>query len=155
VTTAAAITIRLGGADDAASAADVYLASRLGAGARIPRLAHTADDVRAWFASIVLVEHEVWVAERAGRMVGIMVLRGDSLDQLYVRPDAQRCGIGSRLLDHAKRRRGRLRAYTFESNEPARAFYERHGFTPIAYGDGTANEEGAPDVLYEWRGVLR
>ena len=155
MTTAVAITIRRGAVEDAATIADVYLSSRLGAGARIPRLAHTEDDVRAWFATIVLVEHEVWVAEADGCVVALMVLRGDSVDQLYVRPDSQRRGIGSRLIGHAKRGRSRLRLFTFESNEPARDFYEKHGFKAIAFGDGTANEEGAPDILYEWRGILR
>ena len=101
------------------------------------------------------LEHEVWVAEAEGRVIALMVLRGESLDQLYVRPEAQRRGIGGRLLQHAKRGRARLRVFTFESNEPARDFYEKHGFKAIAFGDGTANEEGAPDVLYEWRGILR
>ena len=153
--TVAAITIRRGTVADAAVVADVYLTSRRGAGALIPRLAHTDEDVRAWFGSIVLVEHEVWVAEIDGGVIAIMVLRGESLDQLYVRPEAQRRGVGSQLVKHAKRQRARLRLFTFESNEPARAFYEKHGFRAIAFGDGTANEEGAPDVLYEWKGILR
>ena len=59
--------------------------------------------------------------------------------------------MGSRLLAHAKKQRRVLRLYTFQSNEPARDFYEKHGFRAVAFGDGTANEEGAPDVLYEWR----
>jgi ribosomal protein S18 acetylase RimI-like enzyme len=153
VTTVTAISIRRGTVEDAAVVADVYLTSRRGAGARIPRGAHSDEDVRKWFASIVLVEHEVWVAEIDRRVVAMMVLRGDSLDHLYVRPQAQRRGIGARLLAHAKRQRLQLRLYTFEANEPARDFYEKHGFKPIAFGDGTANEEGAPDVLYEWRGA--
>jgi len=155
LSTAPAMTIRRGTVDDAAPVADVYLASRRAAAGRIPRGIHTDDEVRAWFASIVLVEHEVWVAELDGRVVGIAVLRGDSLDQLYVQPEVQRRGVGLRLLDHVKRGRSRLRLFTFEANEPAREFYEKHGFKAIAFGDGTANEEGAPDVLYEWRGILR
>ena len=147
---AGAVTIRRGVVEDAAAVAGVYVESRRHAGALIPRMAHTDDDVRTWFASIVLVDHEVWVAEAAGRIVGIMVLRGESLDQLYVGPAAQRRGIGRRLLEHAKARRRRLRLFTFAANEPARAFYERHGFRAIAFGDGTTNEETAPDVLYEW-----
>ncbi len=153
--TAAALTIRRGVVEDAAAAADVYLASRHAAAGRIPRGRYTDHEVRAWFASTVLVEHEVWVAELDGRIVGIAALRGDSLDQLYVHPAAQRRGIGSRLVAQVKRSRGRLRVFTFEANEPARDFYEKHGFRSIAFGDGTANEEGAPDVLYEWRGILR
>ena len=155
LSTAPAMTIRRGSVEDAAPVADVYLASRRAAAGRIPRGIHTDEDVRAWFASIVLVEQEVWVAELAGDIVGILVLRGESLDQLYVRPEVQRRGVGTRLLAQAKRGRGRLRLYTFEANEPAREFYEKHGFKAIAFGDGTTNEEGAPDVLYEWRGILR
>jgi ribosomal protein S18 acetylase RimI-like enzyme len=149
------VTIRRGTVDDAAAAADAYLTSRRGAGALIPRLRHTDDDVRAWFASVVLVEREVWLAEREGRIIGEMVLRGEVVDHLYVRPEAQRRGVGTRLLAEAKRGRGRLRLYTFQSNEPARDFYEKHGFKAVAFGDGTGNEEGAPDVLYEWRSLLR
>ena len=154
-TTTPSVTTRRGTVDDAAVAADIYLTSRRAAGALIPRSTHSEDDVRTWFARIVLVEHEVWLAEVDGRPVGVMVVRGDFMDQLYVRPEAQRRGVGTSLVAQAKRGRARLRLYTFEANEPARDFYEKHGFKAIAFGDGTANEEGAPDVLYEWRSILR
>ena len=29
-------------------------------------------------------------------------------------------------------------------------FYERHDFRILELGDGSGNEEGCPDVLYEW-----
>ena len=149
------VAIRRGVADDAPDVADVYLTSRGQAKGYIPRLIHTDDEVREWFASIVLVQHEVWVAVIDDRIEGMMVLRGESLDQLYVRPGFQRRGAGAQLLEHAKTQRRVLRLYTFQSNEPARDFHEKHGFTAIAFGDGTANEEGAPDVLYEWRRGLK
>ena len=155
--TTAAITIRRGAVADAPAVADAYLTSRRRAEATalIPRGIHPDDDVRRWFASVVLVEREVWVAEMDSGIVGIMVLRDEWIDQLYVLPEAQRRGVGARLLGQAKRGRSRIRLYTFEANEPARDFYEKHGFKAIAFGDGTGNEEGAPDVLYEWRGILR
>lgn len=104
----------------------------------------------------MLAEQEAWVAEVDGTIAGMLVLRGDSVDHLYIRPGAQRRGIGARLLQHAKRQRPHgLRLYTFEANEPARDFYEKHGFKAIAFGDGTGNEEGEPDVLYEWKGLSR
>ena len=70
----------------------------------------------------------------------------------YVRSllDFQRQGIGSRLLALAKElSRGKLQLHTFEINLGARAFYEKHGFRVI--GQGNDNEEGFPDLLYEWR----
>ena len=143
-------TIRPAHVDEGAAIAAVYLASRRHAAPLIPRGRHTDEEVRTWFATVVLPEHDVFVAESGGRIVAFLVLRGDSLDQLYVHPGHQRRGIGSRLLAHARGPRRRLRLYTFEANEPARAFYEKHGFRAIAFGDGTANEAGAPDVLYEW-----
>jgi ribosomal protein S18 acetylase RimI-like enzyme len=131
--------------------ADVYLASRRAAAPYIPRTIHADDEVRHWFARVVLVEREVSVAEVGGEIVGVMVLRDEWVDQLYVLGAHQRRGIGSRLLAEAKRQRRVLRLYAFQSNEPARAFYDRHGFRAIAFGDGTGNEEGEPDVLYEWK----
>lgn len=152
--TGTAFTIRRATVADAGALAEIYVTSRRSA-AGLPRASHRDEDVRAWFATTVLVEHEVWVAEVEARAVGLTVLRGESIDQLYVRPDAQRRGVGARLVEHAKRQRGRLRFSTLEANEPARAFCEKHAFKAIAFGDGTGNEDGAPDVLYEWRGILR
>jgi len=150
------VTIRRAGVADAAAITDVFVASRNGAAPMIPRMRHTGAETRHWFETIVLVEQEVWVAEVDGAVAGLAVLRGDFLDHLYVRPGLQRHGVGTLLLRHARRQRPRgMRLYTFEANEPARAFYEKHGFKAIAFGDGTGNEEGAPDVLYEWRGLIR
>jgi hypothetical protein len=59
--------------------------------------------------------------------------------------------IGSSLIAVAKRQRpGGLKLWTFEANSRARRFYERHGFVVTGGTDG-GNEEGAPDVRYEWR----
>jgi GNAT superfamily N-acetyltransferase len=148
-------TLRRATVEDADAIADVYFTSRHDAAPYVPRTTHSLDDVRDWFASIVLVEHEVWVAVIGDQIVAVMVLRGDSLDHLYVLTEHQRRGVGAQLLAHAKRLRRVLRLYTFQSNGPARDFYEKYGFKPIAFGDGTTNEEGAPDVLYEWRGMIR
>ena len=153
--TTRSVTLRRGTVGDAGVAADIYLTSRRGAGVLIPRLMHTDEDVRGWYASVVMVEREVWLAELDGSPVGVMVIRGEFVDALYVLPAAQRRGVGAQLLAQAKRGRARLRLYAFQSNEPARDFYEKHGFKAVAFGDGTGNEEGAPDVLYEWRGLLR
>lgn len=105
---------------------------------------------------IVLATRDVWVAEVDDRVVAMMALDGDLLDHLYVLPAFQGHGIGDRLLAQAKHLSPRrLRLYTFQSNLRAREFYEAHGFVPIEFSDGSRNEEGAPDVLYEWTGISR
>ena len=83
------------------------------------------------------------------QVVGLIATGHDHINQLYVHVEFQRMGIGSRLLALAKEKSaGKLRLYTFEVNRGARAFYEKHGFTVIARGN--ENEEGLPDILYEW-----
>jgi GNAT superfamily N-acetyltransferase len=82
-----------------------------------------------------------------------MLIDGDSLRDLYVRPDWQGRGIGRALLDKAKALNSRrLTLWTFERNANARAFYEAMGFCVIGRTDGR-NDENEPDVRYAWRGA--
>jgi ribosomal protein S18 acetylase RimI-like enzyme len=145
------ITIRPAAADDASAVADVYL-SAFHATYAFP-LAHTDDQVRSWLAGFVGgPARPTWVAEGDGRVIAMMVLDDAGIDQLYVDPAWHGRGIGSALVDVAKAERpGGLQLYTFQVNERARRFYERHGFAATWFGDGSANEEGQPDVRYEWR----
>ena len=112
---------------------------------------HTEAETREWFSTRVLPAGEVWVAETGGRPVGVMVLRDDWVDQLYIHQEWTGRGVGGRLLDLAKKRRpGGLQLWAFQSNVGARRFYERHGFVAVEETDGSGNEERAPDVRYAW-----
>jgi ribosomal protein S18 acetylase RimI-like enzyme len=74
------------------------------------------------------------------------------IDHPYVLPTWVGRGIGTRLLEFARHRLpAPIRLYTFQFNDRARRFYESRGFRAIAVGDGSANEERCPDILYEWR----
>jgi GNAT superfamily N-acetyltransferase len=138
---------------DAPALGDVYLAS-FHATYDFP-LAHTDEQVRTWLRDVVVPSGNTWVAvdEAAdGAVVGLAVVADGDLDQLYVAPDRLGEGIGGRLLELAKERSpGGLSLYTFQVNDRARRFYERNGFTADWFGDGSANEEGQPDVRYVWR----
>ena len=137
--------------EDADAIADVYLSS-FAATYDFPR-AHSDDDVRRWVAEVLLRMREVWVATSPhGAVMAMMALTSDMVDQLYVAPGWTGKGIGSRLVGLAKERRPEgLDLYTFQANAGARRFYERHGFSAVALGDGSDNEEGQPDVRYAWR----
>jgi ribosomal protein S18 acetylase RimI-like enzyme len=137
---------------DADAVADVWLRSRLASMPAIPAPVHHDDEVRRWFADVVVPHREVWIAERPNdEVVGLLVLHEDWVDQLYVDPRWFGNRVGMRLLDLAKQRRpDGLQLWVFETNTAARRFYERHGFIAVEATDGD-NEEGAPDVRYVWR----
>ena len=146
--------VRRGTKADARAAADLWLRARAAALDVIPQPVHDDDDVRAWFASHVVQECELWVAEDPpDALLGILVLDGSWVDQLYVEPQMTGQGIGAELLQLAKRERPLgLRLWTFASNTRAQRFYERHGFVEAQRTDGRDNEERAPDILYVWNG---
>ncbi len=151
----ARFVIRRARGADAAAIAEVYIASRRGAARYFPTV-HSDDDIRGWIASHVVPNLEVWVAEAAdaaqGKIIAMMALDGDMLEQLYVAPAWQRRGVGDGLLALAMRERPAiLRLWTFQKNTPARRFYEARGFRAIEFTDGSRNEERTPDVLYEWK----
>lgn len=137
-------------AADCDAAADVWWHSRAAA-AGMPSPVHTETEVRRWFRDVLLPDGQTWVAESGGSPVGVLVLDGDDLDQLYVVPARSGSGIGSMLVDLAKSLRpDGLALWVFESNTSARAFYRRHGFAEVRRTDGAANEERALDVRMVW-----
>ncbi len=81
---------------------------------------------------------EVTIAEADGRMLGFLALAvaEDRLDQLFVAPDAQGRGVGSRLFARAV---DRLPAgfwlTTQQENVRARAFYEHRGMALERFED--------------------
>jgi GNAT superfamily N-acetyltransferase len=142
------VNVRPAGVNDADRIATVFLRSRY---ASIPDiLVHSDEDVRAYFATVVLPNQQVWVAEVDGDIVALLALHDDWIEHLYVDPEWTGHEIGTKLLDMAKAQsREGLNLWTFQSNVKARRFYERHGFKAEAMTDGD-NEEGAPDVRYRW-----
>jgi len=140
-------------ADDLAALAEVHLASRRASGPAFPPGVHTDDEVRAWVAGWDLTSYDVWLASRDGHVAGYARATPTWLDDLYVHPDHQGAGVGSALFETvAALRPGGFCLWVFESNEPARAFYRRHGCLELERTDGSGNEEKAPDVRMAWPG---
>jgi ribosomal protein S18 acetylase RimI-like enzyme len=146
------VTIRRGTAADAGAAADLWLRARRAAVGAIPTPVHSDAEVRLWFTAQVVPALELWLAESEHQvMLGLLVLEGGWIDQLYVDPKRTGRGIGSRLVEIAKRERS-LRLWTFASNGRAQRFYEGHGFVELGRTNGAENEEHARDIQYGWRG---
>ncbi|MEU6522337.1 GNAT family N-acetyltransferase [Streptomyces sp. NPDC046924] len=140
--------------DDADAAADVWLRSFTAALPSVVR-PQTDDEVYGYFRHVLVPLRETWVAEAedgGGVVVGMMVLEGEELAQLYLAPEWRGRGLGDRFVALAKERRPEgLSLWTFQVNEPAHRFYERHGFEAVEWTDGSGNEEREPDVRYVWR----
>lgn len=147
------LTLRPGTPDDAGALAELLTAARRAAVPMMPPPVHTPDEDRAWVGRQVAGEREVWVAETQGRLVGYLILEPGWLHSIYVRPDLTGQGIGTFLLDFVKGLRPEgFALWVFESNEPARRFYRRHGLVEVRRTDGADNEERAPDIEMAWLG---
>ena len=143
------VVFRKLGCDDMPAAAKVH---RTSFDRRLPWLArrHTPEEDRGYWSGYLFATCDIWGAERDGVLLGIVAFRKDWVDQLYILPNAQGEGIGTRLVDIAKTAYPQLFLWTFQRNTAARRFYETRGFLAIEQTDGRDNEEKEPDVLYRW-----
>ncbi len=145
------LTLRRATTIDLPEVAEVYLAAR-GVAAMPPEI-HPPHEVRAWVCSWDLESRDVWLAELGGSLVGFANLTPTWLDGLYVAPQAQRCGVGSALVELVKSQRpAGVGLWVFEMNTPARDFYAQHGFVGLEHTDGSANDEHTPDLKMVWPG---
>jgi ribosomal protein S18 acetylase RimI-like enzyme/chorismate mutase len=149
------LLLRPGTRDDLPAVADLHLRARAAAVPSMPPLpeGHGRAEVLAYVTGWDLARSELWLAERDGVLRGYAMVQDDWLHSLYVDPGVQGRGIGSALLDLTRSLRpDGFCLYVFESNEPARAFYRRHGLLELERTDGSGNMEHAPDVRMAWPG---
>ncbi|MFG3001987.1 GNAT family N-acetyltransferase [Streptomyces sp. NPDC048340] len=145
------VVLRRADDSDARPAADTWLRS-FAAALPTVRCAHDAADVRDWFAHVLVPQYETWVAVTGSEVVGVMVINGGEMKQLYLDPAWRGRRLGDRFMSLAKEQRPEgLALWTFQVNEPAHRFYERHGFIAVERTDGTRNDEHEPDVRYVWQ----
>lgn len=91
-------------------------------------------------------------------VLGFMVLSGASLDQLYVHVDRQGMGLGTTLLDLARRKSpAGIELFTFQRNQAAQDFYLRRGFKEVhrgfaSFGDNpwATTREQLADIKFRW-----
>ena len=109
--------------------------------------AYSEDEVRRWYADKLPGWDWGLVACADGAVVGYIVAIGGHLDQLFVDPDHQRCGLGRHLLGTLLARGVRpATLQVFALNAPARRLYEGFGFRPA--GEWWNHQDGALELLY-------
>lgn len=95
---------------------------------------------------------DIFIAEVENKITGFAVIltTEQCLSQLFVDGNYQKLGIGSVLLNLAKRLCPQgLNLYTLQENLKARAFYEKHGFKARTFSINEFN--GQPNVEYYWK----
>jgi GNAT superfamily N-acetyltransferase len=140
--------IRRATPDDADSVGRVFVRAR----DRMAYLPRIPEQDRSWLGGMFVERDQIWIAHEDEAIVAFAGVNRGWLTHLYVDPEAQNAGVGTALLDHAKRLEpGGLQLWVFQKNDGARRFYERHGFRLVRLTDGADNMEQEPDALYEWR----
>ena len=134
---------------DAEAVSRIARVARFGAIPNFPDLHTPAEDLEFYRSQIKAKSGYVWV-DGNGSVVGFVLWLGAFIDHLYVEPNHQHSGIGTRLLDRAVADMGvpEARLWTFQANARAVAFYTKNGFTVLEETDGSANDERMPDYLF-------
>ncbi len=140
---AAPVVIRPYAADDNATLTEIWhLASRL-SHPFLPEELLLRQ--RREISEKYLPETETWVAVVNNAPVGFIGLIDQFIGGLFVAPEAQSAGIGSRLLGHAFNRKGKLALEVYAANHRAVAFYRRHGFCGVRRRE--TDDNGLPHPL--------
>jgi putative acetyltransferase len=89
---------------------------------------------------------DIWVCEDAtGCLTGFIGLQETQVEMLFVDPANFGQGIGTALLDHAKKRHANLTVDVNEQNPRAHGFYRRYGFEDV--GRSATDSAGRPFPL--------
>lgn len=116
-----------------------------------PNLKHplSFEQWKCRFQNEYALNADVWVAATKERIVGFMVARDSVIAQIFVDVDIQRSGVGTALLNQAKKiYPDGLKLTTLEQNVNARRFYEKHGFVAGVTGINPIN--GQRNIEYYW-----
>ncbi|WP_299598392.1 GNAT family N-acetyltransferase [uncultured Tateyamaria sp.] len=114
----------------------------------MPRIHTRAEDLS--FAGHMIEQGWVTVAEGGGQVHAFSARNGADVHALYVDVSAQGQGIGADLLARMQADADHLTLWTFQANTGAQRFYLRHGFAETERTDGARNDEGLPDIRYDW-----
>ena len=96
-------------------------------------IAHDFIEDKYWYANLAMVQQafgqaQIYVYEKQGQILGFIGLQDDYLAGLFVKQTFQGQGIGTKLLDHAKKQVSHLSLHVYCQNKKAVTFYQKAGF---------------------------
>jgi len=113
---------------------------------------HSFDEDVQFIKNILSKENTILLATEleSEKIIGMIAFTTEIISQLYVDVEYLNLRIGTKLLKLAKEQsNGKLELFTFQRNQMARNFYEKHGFIEI--GRNYENELNLPDIKYRWQ----
>ena len=75
---------------------------------------------------------ETWVAEESGNLIGFISLIGNYIGALFIAATKQGKGVGTKLIEQARREKEHLNVGVYSKNIDARRFYIKKGFTYLS-----------------------
>ena len=103
---------------------------------------------KAQMAQVYLPNSRTFVAFRGEVPAGFISMSGNNLAALFVSPELQGMGIGSRLLDLVKANYMELHLKVYTKNGSAVQFYLKQGFVPVA--EDTDEATGEMEISMSW-----
>lgn len=80
---------------------------------------------------IYIPNSKTWVFEEDRKILGFIGMMGNEIGGLFVSPQHQLKGIGSKLVNFISNKFDELEVEVFKKNKTARAFYNKYGFKLI------------------------
>lgn len=92
---------------------------------------------------------EIYIAMYKDEIIGFVALIDHVMAALFVAPEHQGRGVGSRLISYIKFIRDHLTIYVYNKNAARMKFYKYHGFQVISTQSNNANTED--EYVFEWK----
>lgn len=139
--------IRPATAEEIPGLVDIWLRASIRAHPFIPE-AFWSSRAEAMARENLPQAEEVAVLEVEGRVIGFAALNGDHLEALFIDPEVQSYGHGSRLMAHAMAGHERLTLCVYSRNVRAVSFYHRLGFRAVE--ERVEPLSGESETLMAW-----
>ena len=89
------------------------------------------EKVKTAMRKIYIPNSETWVYENDLGILGFISMIDNEIGGLFVLPQNQSTGIGTKLVNYVSKFNEKLEVEVFEKNEIGRAFYNKYGFNLI------------------------
>ncbi len=89
------------------------------------------EKVKSDMRNIYIPDSETWVYENDLGVIGFISMIDDEIGGLFVLPQNQSSGIGTKLVNYVSQLHEKLEVEVFEKNQIGRSFYNKYGFEII------------------------